>query len=153
MTKEDEVKKQLKWRLSEKPTVESIEKLINLKIIDEKEAKQLLLDEEEVKPKTLLDLQTEIGLLRELVLDIAKRNPSETIKIIEKHIDHTPYYPWKYQYISPYWTVGSGTITGTVTTGITHATGGGETVITSTLGLSNGQRINLSTLPKNNAVL
>lgn len=103
MTKEDEVKHQLKWRLSERPTVESIEKLVNLRVITTIEAKQLLVEEDEIRPKTFKDLEKEIELLRELVLDLAKREPKTSIEIIERHFDH--YYP-KYiptRQIDPYW--------------------------------------------------
>lgn len=100
MTKEDEVKKQLKWRLSERPTVESIERLIALGVITKEEAKMLLLDEDEIRPKSLKDLENEIGLLRELVLDISKRQPFviNPIQIIERHVERYPTYPWTRPY-------------------------------------------------------
>lgn len=137
MKKEDEVKRQLKWRLSEKPTVESIEKLVKLDIITREEAKQLLVEESEINPKTVRDLEKEMELLRELVLDIAKREP-ETIQIIEKHFDHTPYYPWKRPYLEPYWYVDArGTsVVGTASMKATN----------NALGLNNGQTITMSAL-------
>lgn len=85
----------LKWRLSERPSVDAIEKLLGAGIITKEEARQIILDESEVEPKTVEDLQHELRLLRELVLSLAARQPETVIKIIEREIEKP--------YVKPYW--------------------------------------------------
>lgn len=100
-TNEDEVKV-LKWRLSEKPTVESITQLLQTGIITKDEARQILLDETEINSKDFSDVLEEIKLLRTLVLEVASKEPNTIIKIIESSPivirDYTR--PWNNPYIA-----------------------------------------------------
>lgn len=114
MTKEDEVKKQLRWRLSERPTVDNIEKLLSLGIIDKTEAKQIALEEDEIKVKSLKDLESEIALLRELVLELSKKQPQTIVKIIESYPPRSVPYPMPW--MKPYSIFCSSTNLGTTGT-------------------------------------
>jgi len=93
--------KTLKWRLSEKPTVENLTKLVYGGIITKDEARKIVLDESTVTQSDIESIKAEIELLRKLVLESNKNQAF--IKIIEKEIPiyverHKP-YPWIYPYV------------------------------------------------------
>lgn len=90
--------KSLKWRLSERPSVDNITDLVDAGIISKEEARQIILDTVEVDPITLEDLQSEVKLLRKLVLEIAERHPQTIVKIIEKEVK-------KQDWWTPNWTI------------------------------------------------
>lgn len=81
--KGEKEEKILKWRLSEKPTVESLTKLVENNILTKEEARQILLDETEYNSKDFDDVLKEIELLRSLVLESLNKQPQTVIKIIE----------------------------------------------------------------------
>lgn len=101
-------KTKIKWRLSKLPTPSELVELVNSKLLTEEEAKEILFDtqtEEDVDKDTL---KAEIKFLRQVVEDLSK-SKAETVKVIEKHINHYKDWTW-YQ---PYWTYcTSGTVIG-----------------------------------------
>jgi hypothetical protein len=91
------MKEKLVWRLTKLPTVEEITLLIEKKVINEEDAKNILFSSEIEETRDKESLQSEIKFLRELV-DKLTKNKTEIITVI-KEIE-TPYYkqPW----IAPY---------------------------------------------------
>ena len=86
-------KNKLVWRLSTKPTVDEVIRLLESKIITTEEAKELLLrEEEDIPTDQLKEIKDELKLLRELVL--AKIGQKE-VQIIEHHYkDYWPKTTW-----------------------------------------------------------
>jgi hypothetical protein len=73
----DDIKKnepKLIWRLSERPTVDNISKLVEQGIINQAQARKLLFEETtNSQIKTMEDVQKELVLLRRLVSEIAQK--------------------------------------------------------------------------------
>lgn len=90
-------KKVLKWRLSNLPTVEQIQGLVNCKLITQEEARSILLSEEMVEDRDEKSLKSEIKFLRELVEKLS--NSGNIVKYIETI--RTPYY--NYDWFQPYY--------------------------------------------------
>jgi hypothetical protein len=91
MTKNE---KKLVWRLSTKPTVDEVVKLVEKKILKEEEAKEILFSSQPVDEKeTIESLKAEIKFLKDLIMHMkGQETIRETIRYIEK-----PYYnqwPW-----------------------------------------------------------
>lgn len=109
--------KVLKWRLSEKPTVENLKSLVDSQIITKEEAKKIVLDESVVSQADIEEIKAEIKLLRKIVLEGNSR--TEIIRIIEKEIPTwKPYWGWNQvytTYCSNDLTFGAGSTGGTNT--------------------------------------
>lgn len=95
-TKENDMKA-LKWRLQERPTADNVTKLVTAGIISAEQARQIILDEVDIDPVTLEDLQTEVKLLRKMVLELSNNKTAPIIHIIEKEVERMPYKK------EPYW--------------------------------------------------
>lgn len=82
--------KSLVWRLQNKLTLEDIEKMLSLKIIDEKEAKELTFntadDNEKVK-----SLEEQVKFLKELVEKLSNNNYPQ---LWTYYSSYTPRYNW-----------------------------------------------------------
>jgi len=90
--KKKKEEKILKWRLKDKPTVDDVTQLLDKGLLSKDEARQIILDETDIKHSDILALQDEIKLLRELVLKISEQNSRlQVIKIIERNIDNVPF--------------------------------------------------------------
>ncbi|MFW6172784.1 MAG: hypothetical protein ACOC5T_03480 [Elusimicrobiota bacterium] len=93
--------KNMRWRLSEAPTVENITKLISQGVINEEEARQLVFSSQ--KDRDNKSLKEEIKFLRELVEKLSNNRSQivETIREVER--------PWRpYPWYKPYVTWCSG---------------------------------------------
>ena len=91
------MKIQLKWRLSKLPTPSEIVELVANKLITQEEAKEILFDkvtEEDVNKNAL---KKEIEFLRKVVEDLSK-SKSETVRVVEKHINHYKDWTWYQPY-------------------------------------------------------
>lgn len=94
MKKEEKI---LKWRLSEKPTVQNLQDLVKSQIITKEEARQILLDEGEYTSKDIQEIKDEIALLRKLVLETS--NQIQIIKVIEREAPYwKPFFTWTQPY-------------------------------------------------------
>lgn len=112
--------KKLIWRLNSSPTLADLSEAVKAGIIDQKEAREILVREEEepkkATPSEITDVKKEIELLRELVLALAARRDASTV--IYKYIDK-----WNYGWTQPYKyycsSIGGNTLTaGTLTTNL-----------------------------------
>lgn len=114
MKKQEEKKDTvLKWRLSEKPTVDNVSQLVSQGILTKEEARSIILDESEVSSKDLKnvdDLMKEIELLRNLFLE-SQNNNIKVVRIIERELNRYPSYEYKWTY--PYTTWCSSQTSGT----------------------------------------
>lgn len=106
MKKTDE-EKTLKWRLSERPTVENVSQLLSNGILTKEEARQIILEESAIKQSDIEDIKSEIKVLRDLIL--SQPNP-QYVQIIRQY--QTPNHGWG----NPYYVYCS-TNSGTNTTG------------------------------------
>jgi len=71
------MKKKIIWRLKEQPTVESLQKLVENKILTKEEAREILFSSENINEKDDRDiesLKSEVKFLRELVQKLAERS-------------------------------------------------------------------------------
>ena len=87
----------LKWRLSEKPTPQSVVDLVNTGIITKEEAKEILFNQETEESRDQESLKAEIKFLRELVEKLSEGRTQivETIKYIERpYVRHDWYKPY-----------------------------------------------------------
>lgn len=110
--------KKIKWRLSNLPTVDELLSLVNAKLITQDEAKEILFTQEDVEDRDKKSLESEIKFLKELVEKLSdNKRIIETIRVVEKHYNH---YPWYQPY--NYWTnAGSTGVVGSVTTSLVGA--------------------------------
>lgn len=83
----------LKWRLSKLPTPSELVELVNNKIVTQEEAKEILLDQQTEEDINTDALKAEIKFLRQVVEDLSK-SKTETVKVIEKHINHYRDWTW-----------------------------------------------------------
>jgi hypothetical protein len=108
-------KEKLVWRLGKLPTVSELKELVDSKIITNEEAREILLNHEEISERDIKSYQEEIKFLRELVEKMSQNQ--KTIEII-KQIE-IPYVKkdWYYPYIvwndrtSKYYCSGTSNIT------------------------------------------
>jgi len=96
-------KKELIWRLSSKVTVEEVLKLLDHKIINSEEARELIFrieEEKKLTPDAEKDLKDELKLLRDLVLELCKKNIAiapyviREVEIYPRQRWAEPYYVW-----------------------------------------------------------
>lgn len=98
--------KNLVWRLQEKPTPSDIALLVEKSIITKEEAKDVFFREDEkpkkATPSELESIKKEVELLRELVLEIGKKQPATIYPIIIREYEKTfwPSQPWTQPYIT-----------------------------------------------------
>ena len=86
------------WRLSTQPTVDEITTLLDKEVITKEEAKEILFrNEEELKVDQLKEIKEEIKFLRDMVLQLSKKDPEVVYRDIYKYIEGHPTYP------KPYW--------------------------------------------------
>lgn len=95
--------KNLVWRLQEKPTTEDITRLIEAGVITKQEAKDVFFREEEkpkkATPSELDSVREEMKLLRELVLEIGKHQPTWVFPYVIEKVKYVPTSPWVQPYI------------------------------------------------------
>ena len=96
--------KYLKWRLSEKPTAENLQKLVEVGILTKEEAKEIVLeaiDKKEVNSEVSA-LKEEMILLRKLVLELSEKVDSQAaLRIIKEYVPiNIQPVPYKYPH---YW--------------------------------------------------
>lgn len=117
------MKTKLKWRLSKLPTPSELVELVNNKLVTQEEAKEILFDSVTKEDTDAEALKAEIKFLRQVIEDLSKSR-SNTVTVIEKHIDHYKQWDW----YRPYYTYCS-TGLNNVTSGLTldGGNGGGTT--------------------------
>lgn len=93
--------KKLVWRLSEKPSGDVINRLVERQIITKEEARDVLFSEDEqpkkATPNEIDDVKKEVELLREIVLALASKRDAATV--IYKYVDRWP-YTWTQPYVT-----------------------------------------------------
>jgi hypothetical protein len=113
--------KKIIWRLSEKPSTESLQKLVSSGILTKEEAREILFNEVEESDRSIDSLKEEIRFLREIIEKLSSRE-----KIVEVVKEYHYTQPWYQPY--HYWTMG---------TTYTAATCGGNTTTLDYIGNSN----------------
>lgn len=96
--------KKLTWRLSKLPTPDEVRELVKDKIITQEEAREILLNEEDVDERSKESLEKEIKFLKELVDKLSNNNKSIIIEKI-KEVE-VPYRRWDFYYPYQEWTSG-----------------------------------------------
>lgn len=97
------VVQKLVWRLKSAPTVEEIEKLVNLDVLKKEEAREILIKfekEEEADPLTLSRIEKELEFLRGLVLKVMSEGT--TTNTIIKYIERPEWQPYRFEWNRPY---------------------------------------------------
>jgi predicted nuclease of restriction endonuclease-like RecB superfamily len=139
MKKEDSVKTldevvekaTLKWRLSNKPTLQDVEKMLGLEIISKEEARKILFSEESTNDKVKAH-EEQVQFLQRVVDKLSSQPPQVVWKYVH---DYTPRQVWLTTgSISPNKLLGSSYTT------LANMTSGGSGNIT--YGSSNGTTIN-----------
>lgn len=125
------MKTKLKWRLSKLPTPSELAELVNNKLVTQEEAREILFDQVTKEDADVEALKKEIEFLRRVVEDLSSSR-SQTVKVIEKHINH--YRDW--QWYQPYATYCSASNLAGI------ATVAGGTSITSAVASLNAQTSN-----------
>ena len=129
--------KKIVWRLASLPTAGDLRQLVDNDIISKDEAREILLNFEEVNDRDKKSFESEIKFLRELVEKLSSNQGGtkvvETIKYIEK-----PYY--SYEWYKPYVTWCNSSINHicTTQTGTTTQTGFNN-VLSSECGVKSNQ--------------
>lgn len=109
------------WRLKERPTPSEIKNLLEAKIIDKDEAREILFSLETEEDRDKKSLETEIIFLRKMVEKLAAGNNQTIISTIHDcHRPHYDHYPWYGRYQVWCSNLQSG---GANTVGITAGTG------------------------------
>lgn len=106
-------KKELVWRLKEKPTVREVSELMTQGIITKDEARDILFNERNEKDQAddAEALKKQIKFLEGLVQELSKNQHLTTIPVyIDRYIER-----WKP--FGPIWTYSTGAVTGTTLTG------------------------------------
>jgi hypothetical protein len=124
------MKTQLKWRLTKLPTPSELVELVNAKLVSQDEAKEILFTTETKEDLDANALKKEIEFLRKVVEDLSKSR-SETVRVVEKHINHykdwTWYQPYNTWCSGTMYLSGSGSTTlGNLSNGVTLTTTGGN---------------------------
>lgn len=121
-----EEKKQLVWKLSEKPSGHVVAELVAQGVITKDEARSILFREEVKESDEIIALKEMVNALKEMVKDLLSRQNNVTLvpytKVIEVPTRIKPYF-------DRYWTNSSGTtLGGYVDT--TTSTSNGTTIYT-----------------------
>jgi len=98
------MKKKIIWRLKEQPTAETLQRLVENKILTKDEARQILFSFEEEKERDENSLKAEIKFLRELIEKLAESRSQIITTIREVEIPYKR-YPWFEPYST--WTFSS----------------------------------------------
>lgn len=92
--------KKLKWRLSEKPTPDSVIKLIDSGIITKEEAKDILFTPDDQEERDKESLKSEIKFLRELVEKLSNNRSQIVTTIKEIEVPRYRQWDWYQPYVT-----------------------------------------------------
>lgn len=101
---ENKLENILKWKLGERPTTDSLCKLVEAGIISKEDAKKIVLETGAVSLADLEAVKAELGLMRKMVLELSEKvgNPQTIVRIIERevpiYIRKNPHY-WDNYYM------------------------------------------------------
>lgn len=112
--------KKLVWRLSDKPTSGDLREMVDAEILSKEEAHEILVrDSEQPDEDQMTALKKEIEVLRELVLNLSRRDVGGSVTIIREHDKVWPRQPWYEPYYTFTCDVGRGNQSAFSTTNLT----------------------------------
>lgn len=91
--------KKIIWRLSEKPSTESLQKLVSSGILTKDEARTILFNETDESERSVESYQQEIKFLRDIIEALSKKD--KVVEIIKEYHDIYPYLT--YRWYQPYY--------------------------------------------------
>ena len=95
------MKKKLVWRLDDRPTVDSLKTAVEADLITKEEAKDMLVrSKEEITKDSLKEIKDEIKFLRDMVLELSRKEPEVVYKHIYDYWRDRPYKAWGSEWYS-----------------------------------------------------